>query len=324
MKRLLGVLGLKRGHGSAGEAEFIRTFLLPYEPKAFVDDKGEVMAYLIVTDPESKVLFSCHTDTVHRSNDTLKGEDILNPILNPVQVEDGFAFKGDETPLGADDGAGIWLMLEMIDAGIPGSYAFHRGEERFGIGSSWMAHNESEFLSKFNFAIAFDRRGQTDVITHQGGKRGCSDEFALELATMLPKGLEPCSEGIFTDTAHYFTLIPECTNVSVGYEREHSALEYLDIGFLFDLRDALIQNFDETRLPVVRSCIPMIENEDDVRNADWEEVVAWVARSDPYDVTNLLKKMAWELEEFAYKLDDANLVLDAAEDRLDYLKAVDF
>lgn len=326
MKRLLSILGLKRGHNSEGEAEFISTFLLPYEPKEFKDMRDDVMAYVITTDPKSKVMFSCHTDTVHSSHRIQIPASLStsDPILNPIKIKNGFASKDDGEPLGADDGAGVWLMLEMIDAGIPGTYVFHRGEEQGGIGSSWLALNKPEFLSQFNFAIAFDRRGFTDVITHQGGRRGCSDDFAWALAEMLPDGFKPSQNGMFTDTANYFSLIPECTNVSVGYELEHSAKEKLDINFLIGLRDAIVKNFDESLLPVERSCVPEIMNEADILEASYEELDAWVANSPPSEVTNLLYALALKLDDANNSLYDASMTIDYYEKGIDYLKVVDF
>jgi hypothetical protein len=60
--------------------------------------------------------------------------------------------------LGADDGAGIALLLRMIDNKIPGSYIFHLREEIGGTCAKGMAMHHSDFLVKFDRAITFDRR----------------------------------------------------------------------------------------------------------------------------------------------------------------------
>jgi hypothetical protein len=44
--------------------------------------------------------------------------------------------------LGADDAAGVWLLCEMIRAGIPGLYVFHRNEERGGRGAEFFAKHK--------------------------------------------------------------------------------------------------------------------------------------------------------------------------------------
>ena len=87
----------------------------------------------------------------------------------------------------------------------------------------------------------------------------CSNEFALGLAKALNDtnpllAYAPDDTGLFTDTANYRRIIPECTNVSVGYANEHSAEELLDTWHLALLRDALIEVFQEGTgiLPVKR------------------------------------------------------------------------
>jgi hypothetical protein len=217
------------------------------------------------------------------------------------------AFSADEetlfTPdgqcLGADDGVGVWLMLEMIKSGVPGAYLFHRGEELSGIGSSAIHDQASEFLSQFKWAIAFDRRGTTDIITHQSGIRGCSDEFARELAKQLNRGglyLTLSKNGSYTDTFEYFDIIPECTNVSVGYQREHTPNETLNLDYLFRLRNSICNYFDSECLPVERVPQPRIygmfdsapPDENWVFNSDFSTLVNWVQVEAPQTVAELI------------------------------------
>jgi len=231
--RLHRMLQWRRPHDSLVEDLWTWRLLRPYSPIAFDDS-----AYVIeVTHPDGTyptTLFSCHVDTVHR-------EEGKQRIRYDAKAQ--VYYKDDGAPLGADDGAGVWLLLEMIDARVPGVYVFHRGEECGGIGSSDIARNHSDFLANFKRAVAFDRRGTSDVITHQGFGRCCSDEFAEALSGQLNNlGLlyMPCDSGVFTDTANYTDIIPECTNVSCGYDHEHTGGETLHLPSLFALRDALL------------------------------------------------------------------------------------
>jgi hypothetical protein len=156
--------------------------------------------------------------------------------------------------LGADDGAGVWLMLKMIEAKVPGSYLFHRGEECGGLGSKAMAAKYPEILKNYEAAIAFDRHQTYEVITHQGGAECASDKFALALCTRLnAHGMqyEPSKRGVFTDTKNYRKLIAECVNVAVGYEDQHSRRESLDFAHLNALLDACCA-IDWDSLPVDR------------------------------------------------------------------------
>lgn len=313
MERLLKILALKRGHGSEGEQQLVANILRPYNPTLFKDQRGSTLSYVVTTDPASRTLFSSHTDTVH-----LAAAEAFNPAIYDPATE--LIYKQDGTPLGADDGAGIWLMLEMIDAGVPGSYCFHVGEERGGIGSKGMADEHYQFLRGFDRAIAFDRRGTTSVITHQAGGKCCSDEFAAALAGMLnAHGHEfrPDASGIYTDTAEYTGLIPECTNLSCGYENEHSGAEMLDVEFLIRLRDALLQ-VDFEALPVARDVNDhgdspfwglatdefdyagygyMADPQDqfDLAGMDYKDIVKWVQMADARDVADLLCSLSEQM-----------------------------
>lgn len=177
--------------------------------------------------------------------------------------------------LGADDGAGLWIMLMMMRAGVPGLYAFHYGEEAGCVGSKNMAKimraektkPEAERsaigrrLLDLKVAVAFDRKGTTEVITHQRGGRCCSDNFAKWLAAAInlnfPEAvkytLAPSDNGVYTDTASYTDYIPECTNIAVGYVGQHGEQEVQDLRYLFALVMALTSDDFVTRChtPVV-------------------------------------------------------------------------
>jgi hypothetical protein len=243
-KRLHTMLQYKRPHGSHTERNWADALLTPYDAQ-LIDDSAWVVTISRPDGSESNVLFSSHVDTVHRSEGRQK------VWFDPKEQ---CYFKDDGEPLGADDAAGVWLMLEMMDAKVPGTYVFHRGEERGGIGSTHMARVRDKWLASFDAAIAFDRRGSYDVITHQGFGRCCSDEFAQALADALSTGdlmYMPCDTGVFTDTANYVDSIPECTNVSCGYDWEHTGMETLHLPTLFALRDALLKVEWDT-LPIKR------------------------------------------------------------------------
>jgi hypothetical protein len=216
-----------RPAGSKAEKAFIKQYLTPLGVR--VDQAGNLIKRI----GDAPVLWSCHTDTVHYTG----GKQSIAYGDGVVTLCDT---KTGPNCLGADDTAGIWLMREMILAQRPGLYIFHRAEERGGIGSSHIAETTPDLLEGIQFAIALDRAGITDVITHQAGGRCCSDKFALSLASQLPTSFAPCAKGVFTDTANYTHLVPECTNLSVGYYNQHKATERLDLHFLYDLRDALL------------------------------------------------------------------------------------
>lgn len=328
MDRLIRILSLKRPHLGIGEHKLIEEELRPYNPTEFCDPSGVPLAYVVTVTKndgeEYPVLWSAHIDTVHRMPQELSAYE------NSVQYDPdlGLMWKDDQRPLGADDGAGVWLLLEMIDANVPGTYVFHRGEECGGIGSSGMAKHHATFLSKHTHAIAFDRRGTRSVITHQGWSRSASDEFAEDFSLLLACTSEKLDMqgddgGVYTDTAEYVHLIGECSNVSVGYDNEHTGNETLDVAFLISLRNAMIEAFRPApTLASVRKPgeqdpadfqytqnwtgykswsqtgedaeLTTFSNAAEISNARFQEVVALVRKSAVEDLADLICSLADE------------------------------
>lgn len=233
METLFEILAMRRPHGGRNEVLVAEKILsrLPGVLEVFTDKHSKPMAYVYTTDVTSKSIFVSHLDTVH------KDELTPNPVVYDANKK--LAYKTDGTPLGADDGAGVWLLFEMAAAGVKGTFLWTVGEERGGVGAKWLADSAAAWLSGFDRAIAFDRKGASSVITHQAWVRCCSDEFAaalaLGLSTTMPHEFAPDSGGIYTDTAEFTELIPECTNISVGYDMEHTAMETLDVAYLKNL-----------------------------------------------------------------------------------------
>lgn len=229
------MLSYMRPDGSKAERKFIRRFL---EPLGLERDEFGNLYKRIGTAP---ILWSCHTDTVHKRG----GKQNLQ-----YGEQDGL-FTSDANCLGADCTTGVYLMHQMIKRGVEGLYIFHRAEEVGGQGSSWIAKHNPGVLADIKFAIAFDRKGFTSVITHQFGDRCCSDDFANSLATQLGFGWKLDDAGTFTDTASYVDLVGECTNISVGYIGQHSARETQDWPFMLELLERLC-SLDVTHLSAVR------------------------------------------------------------------------
>lgn len=239
---LLEMLSYCRPAGSASEAVWIERFVHRL-PGAWQDSYGNVLVQ-IGTQPTT--LFSAHTDTVHSC------EGLQTVLLDAFRGE-VFVAEPRRNCLGADDTTGCWLLMQLIRAGKPGLYIFHRDEEVGGQGSRFIASENPERLTGIQRAIAFDRQGFNEVITAQAGQRCCSDAFARALASALqPLAFYPSDRGVFTDTAHYVGLIPECTNLSVGYFQQHTGGETQNLRFAAMLAYQ-VQQVDFERLPTVRT-----------------------------------------------------------------------
>jgi len=255
--KLVTILRWKRPHDSTGEMAFckwLREEIAALGAVPQIDALGCIVASVPRPDgKKSAVLFSSHVDTMHGANcGTGKQELMYDMMMGQVFLDHASSTAG--ACLGADDGAGVWMMLKMIEARKPGTYVFHRGEERGGLGSNAMLTKNREMLSEYEIAVAFDRPGTNEVITHQGGQRCASDKCADALVKELnANGMkyETSTKGIFTDTKVYRGVIPECFNVGVGYEFQHGPQECLNYVHLCDLLKAVMA-IDWDCLPVDR------------------------------------------------------------------------
>jgi hypothetical protein len=239
---MLHMLAYKRPSGSKTERKFIRQFILPLG--VWMDRAGNLYKRIPQSSGAcSNVLWSCHTDTVHNAGGTQLVEAVGDTAILPNTSKSNC--------LGADDTAGVWLMCELIKARKPGLYIFHRAEEIGLVGSSYIADHTPELLQGIEIAIALDRKGTKDVITFQQGARCASEAFADSLSSGLGMDYHPSPDGVYTDTASYMGLVPECTNISVGYFAQHSRKEVQDLGHLDNLREALLA-LDLSKLEVAR------------------------------------------------------------------------
>jgi hypothetical protein len=198
---------------------------------------------------KSETMFTSHLDTADRKQ-------LPVTIYSTEKDGDEIFVTDGSSILGADDKAGVSVMLYMMAHNIPGIYYFFIGEERGGIGSNRVASvfDSIEHLKSVKRCVSFDRRNYYSVITQQLGRQCCSDEFATALAKELNKSgmkisLDPT--GIYTDSASFIDEIPECTNISVGYFKEHTVEEHQNISFLERLSKACL-DVDWESLPTVK------------------------------------------------------------------------
>lgn len=246
---LAELLSIRRPHGGVGEKlaqNIVMREVMGHGHKIVKDTHGNIEVQ--VGDPAGCV-FTAHLDTVHRED----GEQVLFIISETNEiVADGI--DGKASVLGADDASGVYLLLEMIAANRPGMYLFFVGEECGGIGSSAYVKDHKTFSA--NMVVSFDRRGTKDIITHQGGYCTASNTFAMALGDAMNKlnpnfEYAPCAGGLYTDSREFAEIVPECTNVAVGYYNEHTIRESQDLVHLLALRDVVV-SLDFQSLPIGR------------------------------------------------------------------------
>jgi hypothetical protein len=212
--------------------------LISYLPSGYFKD---VHGNYYLQIGKSKTAFTCHLDTACKTQ-----VNVVHKFDKNIISTDG------KSILGADDKAGMTVLLYMIHNKVPGLYCFFIGEEVGCIGSG--KASDDEWFKNYDRMISFDRRGTKSVITFQSSKRCCSDYFAESLSKEFNKyslSMEPDNTGVYTDSAEFTHVIPECTNISVGYYKEHTNLEHQDIEHLTKICLASVK-IDWESLPVKR------------------------------------------------------------------------
>ena len=192
-------------------------------------------------------LFISHTDTVDPEAATLKKALTWDPVLGLLGAEGAHC-------LGADDGAGVETLVCMAEAGVPGLYLWAANEERGASGSRGFLRTMGPLLRDIRVAISFDRRGTSEVITEQWSGDCASVECGRALADMLKgvNNLFTLGVGSFTDSSVFADQVSECLNLSVGYLKEHTPQETLDLHYLDRLVGRLL-TIPWGKLPIVRT-----------------------------------------------------------------------
>lgn len=233
----------------------LEPFLLSHVPDLLKDSIGNYHKII----GESETLFTCHLDNF------CKTKQEVNHI-----VDDDIVMSDGSTILGADNKAGVLVLLYLISNNVQGHYCFFIGEEPIlsgGLYGSSLFATSYKNIRKFKRAIAFDRKGEASIITRQMAQNCCSSEFSAELCNLFIQQdiwMEPDNTGYYTDTASFLEFIPECTNISVGVYDEHTKQEYVDLRYLEKIAKAAAKiNWEE--LPCIREAKPfLIENDEDV------------------------------------------------------------
>ena len=242
------MLRYARPEGSGAQVEFCNTYL---DPVMNMDSFGNYISIVNHKDgTPPDICFTAHHDTVHKNEDA----DQLIEVF-----ENGVVSTINGSCLGADCTTGVWLILEMIDAGIPGLYIVHAGEEIGCVGSGLIVKETPQLMNGIQKMISFDRMGYDSIVTHQMGIRTCSDAFARSLGQILDmKQLMPDDTGVYTDSNEYRGLVAECTNLSVGYMHQHTPKETQSLWYAKFLKEQLIKA-DWTKLIVKRT--PIFEDD---------------------------------------------------------------
>lgn len=128
--------------------------------------------------------------------------------------------------LGADDRAGIFAIMKIIQSGLRPSVILTTDEEQGGLGATVLASLACP-IPNLKYMIQLDRHGTNDCVFYQ-----CFNEDFYDYV----ESFGFCEAyGSFSDISFLMPQWNICgVNLSVGYEDEHSDTEILHIAPLFD------------------------------------------------------------------------------------------
>lgn len=201
--------------------EFIKKYLEEKNVKYKADKRGNIWG---INFP-NKVCFVSHMDTVAKSDAECR---------KPIFICDNILFKINAV-LGADDTAGNILILNHIDKI---NFIFTTDEETGCRGAKVLAKNE-EFLNDIESISGFielDRKGNSDIIGYTHGY--CEKDFLDAIQEVLTEHKDV--RGVLTDIDEFIHLKPG-VNISVGYYNAHSTDEILDLVYLEELNDKILE-----------------------------------------------------------------------------------
>ncbi|WP_058307341.1 M20/M25/M40 family metallo-hydrolase [Gracilibacillus massiliensis] len=220
---LLEVLSI---NGESGNEQKIRKYLKhklgPRMDDVYRDRAGNLLAYRYCGDGPT-ILLSAHMDTVAPFVD---GREI---------VEEGTTLTSSAGILGADDRAGIAIILEVLRklerTNFRGTIkvAFTVKEEIDCVGSHQI---DQRFIDDVDAAIVVDRRHLRDIVTSFAGIESfCPTAFGQlfeEAAKKLGMPDWSITEGGSSDARNYAAFGIPTVNLSAGYLHEHTHEEIVN------------------------------------------------------------------------------------------------
>lgn len=236
-KQFIKLLGI---HGVSGDEGKVRDYLKPILTNMMdsveVDNYGNLLATKKVGNGNgATVLLSAHMDTVR------------GVVADRSIIEKDGIITSDKGALGADDRAGIAVILEVLrnveQLSFAGTIkvAFSREEE---IGCVGAKHIDKNWYSDVDLAIVVDRRGNRDIVVgcYQAFCSDAVGNFFEEVSKM--QGMDwKAVEGGVSDAMTFSSNGINSVNLSVGYRNEHTDKEYVVFEDMRDTARLILQAF---------------------------------------------------------------------------------
>ena len=174
----------------------------------------------IVAEGDIDICVVAHLDIIHPHTPT---EIRINSDGNKLWSPSG---------LGADDRAGVFMILKLIKEGLRPHLILTRGEELGGVGASHLVQDIHNPPFPIKYMIELDRANEKDCVFYD-----CeNDDFSKYIESF---GFET-RLGTYTDITF---IAPEwrvaAVNISVGYVKEHTNSEVLHLDWMLSSYEKL-------------------------------------------------------------------------------------
>jgi putative aminopeptidase FrvX len=235
MKSLVELLQIQGDSGREGNvANYAAARLAQSQFEVHYDDYGNVLAERSFGEGPV-ILLSAHMDTVE-----------------PFAPDRELLWKGDtvrssEGILGADDRAGIAILLEVIrrmnkERQFNGTLkvAFTREEEIGRVGSSEISE---DWLGNVDMAIVADRRNRRDIVTSCRWMPFCPEELGFfweQAGKQIGMSDWMVCQGGISDAVTYAQQGIPSVNLSCGYLHEHKEFEELHVPSALDTVNLIV------------------------------------------------------------------------------------
>lgn len=143
--------------------------------------------------------------------------------------------------LGADDRAGIFAILKIVQAGYRPSVIFTTDEEKGGYGATALGMTDCP-IPDLKYLIELDRQGTNDCVFY--------DCYCPDFINYV-ESFGFCEQhGSFSDISFLMSDWGVCgVNLSIGYEDEHSYNEILKVGPMLDTIRKVKEMLDDQDIP---------------------------------------------------------------------------
>lgn len=143
--------------------------------------------------------------------------------------------------LGADDRAGVFIILQIIQSGLRPSIILTTDEERGGLGAQALAKKTCP-IPNLKYLIQLDRHGTNDCVFYD-----CANPKFIDYIENF--GFSE-TIGSFSDISFLMPAWKVCgVNLSVGYHDEHSVSETLYVPILFRTCEIVKKMLTATDIP---------------------------------------------------------------------------